>query len=190
MLAVHVAGAFNVTQPIYREMKRNRYGRILFTSSASGLLGNTTQTGYGAAKSAVIGLMNCIALEGEPHGILCNALLPSSATRMAESMLPEIMARIGAASVKFHSSLTPENVSPLAAYLVSRDCVSTHGIYSAVGNRFSRAFIGMTRGWMAPQGQIPSVEEISAHFGEISDPTNYEILNNLTEEYESIARRL
>lgn len=190
LLAVHVAGAFNVTRPIYRVMKQQGYGRILFTSSASGVLGNATQAGYGAAKGAVIGLMNCLAQEGAPHHVLCNALLPSASGRMTESMLPENIGNISETTSKFAAALNPENVAPLAAYLVSRDCTSNHGIYSATGNRFCRAFIGMTDGWLAPPHYQPTVEDIAEHFRLICDQTHYTEPKSIGEEYAILADRL
>ena len=91
MLEVHLKGAFYVTRPAFRRMKAQRYGRILFASSAAGIFGNDDQSAYGAAKAGTVGLMNVLSQEGKAHGVFCNALLPTAASRMGEAMSPELM---------------------------------------------------------------------------------------------------
>lgn len=96
MLEVHLKGAFYVTRPAFSLMKTQGYGRILFASSAAGVFGNAEQGAYGAAKAGLIGLMNVLSHEGRPHGVLCNALLPTAESRMSEHMPAAQLEEFGA----------------------------------------------------------------------------------------------
>ena len=92
---VHLYGAVNCTKAVWDTMRTQEYGRIVFTSSGSGLYGNFGQSNYGAAKTAMIGLMNVLAVEGEKYGIRVNCLAPTAATRMTEGLLsPEELERM------------------------------------------------------------------------------------------------
>ena len=95
MIDVHLKGAFNVVRPAFRLMKQQRYGRIVLASSAAGMLGNEQQAAYGAAKAGLVGLMNILSLEGAPHGVKANALLPTAMSRMAAAMDPKLMESAG-----------------------------------------------------------------------------------------------
>lgn len=185
LLAVHIAGACNVTRPIYRHMKQRGYGRILFTSSGSAF-GNPNQAAYAAAKAGMIGLMNSLSLEGEPHGVLCNAILPASATRMIGALRPENLASVAISTTEFRDSLQPENVAPLALYLISRECASTHRAFSAVGNRFAEVFLAAKIGWLAPRNTVPTVEDIAANFDRICDSDGFAIPASMVDEYRII----
>ena len=182
LLSVHVLGAFHVTRPIYRHMKERGYGRILFTGSGA-MFGNPTQAVYGSAKGAVAGLMNALAVEGAPFGVLCNAILPAAETRMSGVMKPESFIEIAKSSQKFRNELKPENCAALAVYLVSEQCRSTHAMYSAVGNRFARVFIGVNEGWLAERKTVATVEEIAGHFDRIYDPGPVSIPASMVDEY-------
>jgi hypothetical protein len=116
-------------------MREQGYGRIVLTSSSSGLFGNFGQTNYGAAKAGLVGLMNVLALEGARHGILVNAVSPTAATRMTEDMLGDLGDRFD-----------PAHVSPVVAYLCSERCSLTHHIFSVGGGRVARIFLGVTPG--------------------------------------------
>ena len=182
LLDIHVMGAFHVTRPIYRHMKQRGGGRILFTGSGA-TFGSATQTGYGAAKGAIAGLMNGLSVEGAPHGVLCNAILPAAATRMAQVMNPESFVEIGKATSRFGETNTGANCTALALYLISRECQSTHAMFSAVGNRFARVFLGVNDGWLAPRDLVASVDDIAAHFAEIEEPTLSGIPSSMVDEY-------
>ena len=88
VLEVHLMGTVNCTKAVWEIMKEQNYGRIVVTSSSSGLYGNFGQTNYGAAKMGVVGLINSLKLEGAKYNIKCNALAPVAGTRMTEDLMP------------------------------------------------------------------------------------------------------
>jgi NAD(P)-dependent dehydrogenase (short-subunit alcohol dehydrogenase family) len=166
--AVHAQGAFLVAQAAYHDMAARGYGRLVFVSSATGLLGRKAGVAYAAAKAAVIGLMNVFALEGSAHGVLSNAVLPVARTGIMDSATgsPE---QAGGPGVSLENPrLDPTFVAPLVVYLASEACQSTHGIYSAVAGRFTRVGMAVGRGWRCADGAVaPSVDDIAAHWLEI-----------------------
>jgi len=194
MIEVHLKGAFNVTRPAFRLMKRQGYGRILFAASAAGVFGNTEQAAYGAAKAGLVGLMNVLSLEGSAHGVLCNALLPTAASRMSAQMSAAQMQDFGAvyasAGPYVGNSGTPAFVTPLVVYLVSEACQATHGIYSASLGRYARVFVAANDGWIGPREQAPRAEDIQAHFAEIGAMDNLSVPGSLREEFLQIIKLL
>jgi NAD(P)-dependent dehydrogenase (short-subunit alcohol dehydrogenase family) len=194
MLDVHLKGAFNVTRPAYRLMKKQGYGRILFASSAAGMFGNPEQAAYGAAKAGLVGLMNVLSQEGRAHGVLCNALLPTAESRMSAQMSAAQMKEFGevfemAGAYLGNSASTPF-VTPLVIYLVSEASQSTHGIYSASLGRYSRVFIAASDGWLGPRSEAPVAEDIAAHFGEICSTRSFSVPQSLREEFLEIIKLL
>ena len=123
VLATHLGGAFYVTQPAYRHMKTAGYGRIVFTSSSAGLFGSPWQANYAAAKAGVVGLCNVVALEGAPHGIKANAVMPMALTGIGDAgpppYSPEHLRETVQALRPLLPSMTVENVAPLVLYLSS-----------------------------------------------------------------------
>jgi hypothetical protein len=117
---------------------------------------------------------------------LCNAILPASATRMIGALRPENLTSVAASTTEFRDSLQPENVAPLALYLISRDCASTHRAFSAVGNRFAEVFIAATNGWLAPRKTVPTVEDIAAQFDRICASDRFVIPVSMVDEYRII----
>jgi NAD(P)-dependent dehydrogenase (short-subunit alcohol dehydrogenase family) len=194
MLDVHLKGAFNVTRPAYRVMKERKYGRILFASSAAGMLGNDEQAAYGAAKAGTVGLMNVLSQEGRAHNVLCNALMPTAMSRMGEGMAQWQMEHFGALhqkiADKLGNSMNPEFVMPLVVYLVSEACQSTHAIYSGTMGRYARVFIGMSDGWMGPRDKPASVDDVAAHFDQISSTARFFVPESLSDEFVKLADRM
>jgi NAD(P)-dependent dehydrogenase (short-subunit alcohol dehydrogenase family) len=194
MLDVHLKGAFYVTRPAYRIMKQRKYGRILFASSAAGMLGNDEQAAYGAAKAGLVGLMNVLSQEGRAHNVFCNALMPTAASRMGEGMAQWQMEQIGAlyqgVADKLGNSMTPDFVMPLVVYLVSEACKSTHAIYSATMGRYARVFIGMSDGWMGPRDAPVTVDDVAAHFDQISRTDRFFVPESLTDEFVKLIDRM
>ncbi|NUP95028.1 MAG: SDR family oxidoreductase, partial [Planctomycetaceae bacterium] len=149
---VHLKGAFFVTQPAFAKMKEQGYGRIVFTASNAGLLGNFGQTNYGAAKMGLVGLCNVLSLEGAKYNIKCNVLAPIANTRLTKDLLGPLA-----------EALDPEQVTPLVTYLVSEQCQETHSIWSVGGGRYARMFVGLTQGWFAGKGVKPTPEQVRDH---------------------------
>lgn len=188
VLSIHLIGTWNVTRAVWPHMKAAGYGRILFVSSGAGMFGNQMQSAYGAAKGGITGLMNVLTQEGAKHGILCNALLPNAASRMGEKMTASELAPMGAYTPKFRSAMLADFVGPVGVYLVSDACTTGHDMYSVLGGRVARAFIGVTEGWLGPRDAPPSVEDIAAHIEEIRDETRgVHIPSSLIDEFRIVA---
>ena len=176
VLDVHLRGAFFVSRPAFAVMKEQGYGRFVFTSSNSGLLGNFGQSNYGAAKMGLVGLSNVVAIEGAKYGILSNAIAPVARTRMTEDLLGPFADRVD-----------PSLVMPMVVYLASETCTQTHEIYTAGAGRYARYFIGLTPGWFGGPGVTPSVEDIGEHLVEIRDTDGFQILGGAGEELAALA---
>jgi len=190
MLSVHLKGAFNVTRPAYRHMKAQRYGRVLFASSAAGMLGNAEQSAYGAAKAGLVGLMNVLSLEGANHGVLCNALLPTAESRMGAQMpaaqMKDFVDLYAQGAALMGNSGTAPFVTPLVVYLVSEACQSTHAIYSAALGRYARVFVAASAGWLGPVDKPCAVEDVHTHFAEIADREQLFVPDSLRDEFVTI----
>jgi NAD(P)-dependent dehydrogenase (short-subunit alcohol dehydrogenase family) len=158
VLDVHLMGSVNCTKACWDIMRDQGYGRIVVTTSSSGLYGNFGQTNYGSAKMGVIGMMNTLSQEGAKYNIRINALAPTAGTRMTEGLIPE----------EAFALLTPETVTPAVLYMVSEDA-PTKTIICAGAGAYSVAKIIETDGvWLAPADQTP--EGIAANWDAISSP--------------------
>ncbi len=153
---VHLMGAVYCTHAVWPIMREQNYGRILMTTSPTGLYGNFGQTNYGAAKLAQVGFMNSLKIEGAKNNVYTNTIAPIAATRMTESLIPE----------EVQSKLAPESVTPAALFLVSEDAPNGV-IMQAEGGRFSVASIVENTG--AKLGADATPEDIASNFDMISD---------------------
>lgn len=158
VMDVHLMGAVHCTKAVWEIMRTQNYGRIVMTTSSSGLFGNFGQANYGAAKMALVGLMQTLAIEGAKNDIRVNALAPTAHTRMTEDLQGLPLKALG-----------PELVTPGLIYLVSRDA-PTRAILAAGAGGFERAYVTLTQGDFAI-GPDAS-EQVAARFGAISDRTN------------------
>jgi len=158
VIAVHLTGAVHVTLPAWRQMRQQAYGRIVNTSSASGLFGNFGQANYAAAKMGLVGLTNVLAHERATYNIKVNAIAPVAATRMTEKLFPD-----------FAEHIDPALVSPAVAYLASRECAVTAETWSVIAGRVARVFVGVTPGYfdrgLTPEGIAANVEQIRSEIG-------------------------
>jgi NAD(P)-dependent dehydrogenase (short-subunit alcohol dehydrogenase family) len=196
VLETHLKGAYYVTQPAWREMKKQGYGRILLVGSQSAMFGNPCRGNYAAAKGAMVGMMNVLAQEGKAHGIVVNLLLPNAIVarsgakpegeRPDAAFLAEAAQHVGV----FQQAMRPEFVAPMAAYLVSEACQTSQGMYSVLGNRYARAFVGLPDGWLAPLDAPPTVEDIQQHLAEIEETTSFIRPLSGVDEMKSVADRV
>ncbi|MBE8476097.1 SDR family NAD(P)-dependent oxidoreductase [Streptomyces justiciae] len=179
LLAVHVKGAFYVTQPAFAVMRDKGYGRIVFTSSGAGVFGNREQANYAAAKTALLGLANVVALEGAPHGIKANTILPTAASRMAEGMSADSMS--DAPTTPAHHA--PEVVTAMVTYLASEANPHTQEAFSVARGRYARVFTGVADGWYVPPTEpIPTADDVHRHIDRIRDRAGYHVPGSLWEE--------
>jgi NAD(P)-dependent dehydrogenase (short-subunit alcohol dehydrogenase family) len=187
MLQVHLDGAFHVTQPAFRAMKAQGYGRIVMIASNLGAFGLAENNHYGAAKGGIIGLTHNLALEAEPHGIFVNAVLPIGQTRMMMSSVDEAdLHPIQRASFDRSSA---DRVVPMVTYLASRDCTVNHQLFSAAGGRYARVFLGLCEGWMADADSSPTAEDVAAHLDEISDTSCFTVPGGVADEMAELVQR-
>ncbi len=158
VLAVHLRGTFLPIHAAWDIMKAQNYGRIVVTTSSTGLYGNFGQANYGAAKLGVVGLMNTLKIEGAKNDIRINAICPIAATRMTEGLMSE----------QALSALKPDYVTPGVVNLVKEDA-PTGVILSAGAGAFSVARIVETAGAFVGQGADLSAEAVAAKWDEITD---------------------
>jgi len=157
VVEVHLMGTVICTRAVWERMRQQNFGRIVMTTSSSGLYGNFGQANYGAAKMALVGLMQTLAIEGEKYGIRVNCLAPSAATRMTQGILPEASLR----------RLDPALVSPALLALV-RDDAPTRAIVCAGAGRFARAYVTLSQGVQLGGGDDAGERAIS-QWQQISD---------------------
>jgi NAD(P)-dependent dehydrogenase (short-subunit alcohol dehydrogenase family) len=159
VLDVHLMGSVICTKAVWELMREQAYGRILMTTSSTGLYGNFGQANYGAAKLGLVGLMKTLAIEGAKYNVKVNTIAPLAATRMTEDLMPPALLE----------KMGPETVVPAAVYLVSEDAPS-NAIINAGGGGFERAYVTLTRG-IHVAAEDMTAETIAARFDEISDRT-------------------
>jgi NAD(P)-dependent dehydrogenase (short-subunit alcohol dehydrogenase family) len=159
VLNVHLMGTVKPAKAVWEIMREQNYGRIVCTTSSSGLYGNFGQSNYGAAKLGIIGLMNTLKLEGQKNNIHVNAVAPVAATRMTENLMPPAILE----------RLKPEYVTPGVVFLCSEDA-PTGCILTAGAGAFALSHIVETEGVYLGEGGL-SVEEVRDNWAKIVDPT-------------------
>lgn len=194
MLTVHLDGGFYLSQPAFRVMRDQGYGRFVFIASSAGLFGQPEAAHYAAAKAGVTGLANVISLEGAPHGILANAVLPFGYSRMLTSAVGD--RELFPEEVAFFNAIRPELVVPMVTFLASRSCELTHQAFSALGGRFARVFTGLGPGWLAAPGSEArearevSAEDIAAHLAEVTATEPFSVPGSIYDEVATACAQL
>lgn len=186
MLSVHLDGSFYLSQPAYRVMKAQGYGRFVFTSSSAGMFGQAQEAHYAAAKAGVFGLSNVVAIEGEEHGVRSNCVLPFGFSRMVTETVGGDEA---AAQIPFLQIIDPKLVVPLVVFLASRSCELSHHNYSAGAGRYARVFAGLGEGWLSPKGSEPTAEDIAANLAKVSATQPFTVPASIVDEVMQISTR-
>lgn len=173
---VHVEGSYKVSKAAWAHMREQNYGRIIFTSSTSGIYGNFGQANYGMAKLGLYGLTRTLAIEGAKNNILVNAIAPTGGTRMTEGLIPP----------QVFEQLKPELVSPLVVYLGSEACKETSGLFEVGGGwigkvRWERSLgAGFDpRAGFSPEDVAASWEQICSFENAVHPATNVEAMKEM-----------
>jgi NAD(P)-dependent dehydrogenase (short-subunit alcohol dehydrogenase family) len=186
MLNVHLDGSFYLSQPAFKVMKSQGYGRFVFTASSAGLFGQPQEAHYAAAKAGTLGLANVIAIEGEACGINVNCILPFATTRMATETVGGDTA---AEQIPFLQLIDPKLVVPMVVFMASRACTLTHHNFSAGAGRYARVFVGLGRGWLSAQGSEPTAEDIAAQLGVVSATQPFIVPASIVDEVMDMTAR-
>ncbi|MEP6720448.1 MAG: SDR family NAD(P)-dependent oxidoreductase [Variovorax sp.] len=160
---VHLMGAVNCSKAVWALMNEQKYGRIVMTTSSSGLYGNFGQSNYGAAKMALVGLMQTLSIEGAKNDIRVNCLAPTAATRMTEGLMPQAVL----------DALKPEAVVPAMLVLAAQDA-PTRTILCAGAGTFEAAHVTLTNGAFIGIG-AGAPEQLAARLPEITDRTGEQV---------------
>lgn len=178
VIEVHLIGSANATKAVWETMRHQGYGRILMTSSTSGVYGNFGQANYGAAKAGLIGLMNVLHFEGQKYGIHVNAVLPTAATRMTGDMMDE----------ETLAQLAPENVVPAALYLTSEAAPSRTALLAGAGTVARLAIVESEGVYLPEGGRTP--EAVAVAFGQIARLDGFIETQNGLDHVERIIARV
>lgn len=170
VVRVHLLGSAFATKACWETMRDQNYGRILMTTSSSGLGGNFGQSNYGAAKLGIVGLAKTLYLEGAKNNIRVNSLAPTAGTRMTEDIFPD----------EAFKAFNPESVVPAALFLVSEDA-PTNAVVGAGAGVYQSAWVTMNSGALLPEGER-TVEGFAAAWDEISDRTGDRPVQNGMEQ--------
>jgi len=171
VVAVHLKGAYNVTRPAFINMRENSYGRIVMTTSGTGLFGNFGQTNYGAAKLGLVGLQNSLRIEGEKYNIKVNTIAPVAGTRMTEDIMPP----------EVFQKLNPEFVTPVVLYLCSEACQDSGQILCAGAGLVQAAGIFVNAGvFLGPEPSTP--EAVEKNWAKIMDKKDLKQLSNVMDQ--------
>src|SRR4051812_4584815 len=168
-------GTVSVTHAAWPILRAKAYGRVVVTSSNSGIYGTFGQANYGGAKLAVVGFMNALRLEGQKYNIMMNALAPIAATRMTDALMPAPVLE----------KLKPEYVSPMVAYLCSEQCQRTGDIWSAGGGTFARIEYREAAG-LRIDGRAPTVEDVMENIDKIADVSANRVFRTSGEEVAAV----
>lgn len=171
---VHVKGSFKTSQAAFPYMKKQNFGRIIMTSSNSGIHGNFGQANYSTAKLGLIGLANTIAIEGAKYNVHCNCIVPTAASRMTEGIIPDILFR----------ELKPELIAPVVAYLVHESCNDNGAVIESAGGWATKVHFVRGKGTVLRSKidqKVIKPEEVAKVWGQVTDMSNAYHTSNMAE---------
>jgi 3-hydroxyacyl-CoA dehydrogenase/3a,7a,12a-trihydroxy-5b-cholest-24-enoyl-CoA hydratase len=168
---VHVLGAYRVTAAAWPHLREQKYGRVVFTSSAAGIYGNFGQANYSMAKLGLVGFASTLALEGKKNNVVVNTIAPIAGSRMTETVLPKDLL----------DSLKPEFVSPLVAWLCHEGNTDSGGLFEVGGGFMGKLRWERTAGTTFRLGRGFGPEQVKARWGEITDFAKSERPASVTE---------
>jgi len=181
VINVHLKGAFCVTLPAFINMRENNYGRIVMTTSSSGMYGNFGQSNYAAAKLALLGMVNVLKLEGGKYNIKSNLIGPTAATRFTEDVFPP----------ELFAKMKPDFVAPAVLYLCSEDCADSGMVINAAAGYYSRSAIVTGPGAILSDGKrIPTPEDIKDNWKKITSLDNPEYYYQSMDMFKAFAELL
>uniref|UniRef100_A0AC34F578 SCP2 domain-containing protein n=1 Tax=Panagrolaimus sp. ES5 TaxID=591445 RepID=A0AC34F578_9BILA len=159
IMKVHLKGAYSVTKAAWPYFRKQKYGRVIMTSSNSGLYGSFGQANYSAAKMALVGLAKTLSLEGQKYNIFSNALVPTAGSRLTQTVMPEDLVQ----------ALKPEFVTPLVVYLTHETCTETGQIFEAGAGWYGTTQLYRGKGKVIPHA---TAEDLKANWSSIVDMSN------------------
>jgi NAD(P)-dependent dehydrogenase (short-subunit alcohol dehydrogenase family) len=155
VLDVHLRGGFHVVRAAFPLMCAQQYGRIVLTSSISGIYGNANVVNYAVAKTGLLGLSNVAAIEGGDFGVKCNSILPAAVTRMAEGL-----------DTSTYPPMDPDLVAPAVAWLSHESCSVTGEMFASIAGRIAKVYVAEAQGVYRPDWTI---EDVAANIDAIRD---------------------
>ncbi|CAG9821656.1 unnamed protein product [Phaedon cochleariae] len=169
--AVHLKGSFKTTQAAFPYFKKQKYGRVIMTSSNAGIYGNFGQANYSAAKMGLVGLASTIAIEGNKYNTFCNVIVPTAASRLTEDILPPDL----------YNELRPELIAPVVAYLCHESCQENGSIIESAAGWAGRCAIIRANGSLLRSriADDVSVENVRDRWTKITDVSDSQILGTI-----------
>jgi len=177
---VHVRGAYKVTRAAWDHMRNQKYGRVIMTASAAGVYGNFGQANYSAAKLALLGFSNSLAIEGKKLNIHVNTIAPFAGSRLTETVMPPDLVQ----------ALKPDYVAPFVAYLCHDSCKETGGLFELGGGWVSKLRWQRTKGHGFPLNKELTPECVQKEWNKICDFKNADFPNNINSAFEYVMANL
>jgi hypothetical protein len=166
VFAVHIKGSYTVLRAAWPVFRQQSYGRVVLTTSSSGIYGQFGQANYGAAKTAMLGLMNVLKQEGAKYSVNVNTIAPVAGTRLTATVMPQEML----------DRLKPEHVVPAVVYMVSSECSDSGFVIEAGAGNFNRAAIVKGKGLQPGMESVKDAEWVQQNWAQITDLTGAEPL--------------
>ncbi|XP_003382406.1 PREDICTED: peroxisomal multifunctional enzyme type 2 [Amphimedon queenslandica] len=159
---VHLRGSFMCTRAAWPYMKQQKYGRIIMTSSTSGLYGNFGQSNYSAAKLGLVGFMNTLALEGQKYNVFCNTIVPAALSRLTQGLIPEEVGEI----------FKPEYIAPVVCYMCHENCTENGVVIESAGGWAAKVRLQKSGGVAMRKAENTfSIEDVQSNWDAITDMT-------------------